>query len=913
MRRMWLRLWHALRPSLGERELEREIGSHLALLEDEFRRRGSSPEAARAAARRALGSTALTMDRHRDARSLVWIDDLRWDLAYAARLLQKNPLFALTASLSLAIGIGANTTIVTIANALLLRPPAGVAEPDALVDVSRGEDGKSFPSNFTSAYPYYRDVQARTTTFAGLYGYELDVHAISVGLPGGTEYAFANAVTTNYFSVLGVAPAAGRLFGGADRDQPGASPVVVLSHRFWMRSFGGDASVVGRELLVNRQRFTVIGVADEGFRGTNVIAPDAWVPMGMVAAIEPGTTRLTSRVPNGLGIGGRLRRGISRAEAAAELDVIAHDLEREHPVEDRGTRLRVARLSSVPGALATVAARLFAVLLALVSVVLVIASANIAGVLLARAAARRREMAVRAAIGAGPGRLARQLLGETLLLFAIGGAAGLGLARVMTSLLLASVPGFPIPIEIALPLDLHVFGYATVLALVAAVLAGLAPALHVGGVDVVSGLKHESSAVPERMRTRSSFVVAQVALSIMLVVVAGLLLKALQRVSAVDRGFDAQGVEAVSLDLDAAGYTAATGTRLVRDVVERLRELPHVQAAAISQFVPGRGGVDVALTVPGTAPPDGQRYFSGTMSAVDDDYFATLRLPLIAGRAFTPADRDGTQPVVIVSEAAARRWWPGQPAVGKFVLRHGRGPDGRDAVIPLAVVGVARDVSPPIGASRDAERRQPRAQDDARATASPALTALMLYVPFGQQYASRLTVLTRSTTGRGIGSEVRAAVRSLDPQLPMLAPQPLESQTGPVYLQLRIAAAVAGGVGLVGLLLAAIGIYGLTAYTTARRTRELGIRVAMGAQRRDIVGMILGQGLSLVVIGAAIGLGLALAASRLFTSLLFGVPPFDPPTFVAAAALFAAVGIAACYLPCRRALSIDAVEALRYD
>jgi predicted permease len=913
MRRLILRLWNALRPAAGEPELAREIASHLTLLEDDFRRRGMDADEARAAARRAVGSTALAGDLHRDARSFAWLDDLRWDLAYAARLLRRNPLFAMTAALSIAIGIGANTTIVTIANALLFRPPAAVVDPDRLIDVSRGEEGRSFPSNFTTSYPYYRDVLARTRTLAGLYGYELDLPAVSIGLPGGTEYAFANAVTTNYFGELGVVPSAGRVFGAADSDAPDASPIVVLSHRFWTRSLGGDRSVVGRDVSINRQRFTVIGVAAERFRGTNVVAPDLWVPMGMVGVIRPGSRRLTDRMPNGLGMGGRLRPGVSMAQAAAELDVIARALEREHPVEDRGTRLRVARLSSAPGAIATVAAGLFALLLGLVSVVLAIASANIAGVLVARAAARRREMAVRAAIGAGRARLTRQLLSETVLLFTLGGAAGLLVARSLTALLLAAVPGFPVPIEISLPLDLRVFAYTAAIALVAALASGLAPALHVCRADVVSGLNHESSGVAEPLRLRSAFVVAQVALSIALVVVAGLLTKALARVGAVDRGFDARGVETASLDLASAGYTPATGARFAGDLVDRLRALSDVDGAAMSQFLPGRGGVDVDLTVPGTAPLDGQPYFMATANAVGDDFFSMLRLPLAAGRAFTPADREGTQPVAIVSESAARMFWPGQTPVGRYLLRHQRRRDGEDVVTPLVVVGVARDVSPPIGASSVTARRDVAPKNDDAPAIVAASSAGMLYLPFAQHYVSRVVLLVRATKARAIGTEVRDVVRSLDPRLPMLAPQPLESQTGPVYLQLRIAASVAGGVGLVGLLLAAMGVYGLTAYTTARRTREIGIRVAMGARRSDIVGLILSQGLSLVGIGSAVGLLLAAAASRLFSGLLFGMRPFDPPTFAATAALFAVVGLAACCVPIRRAVSIDAAEALRHD
>ena len=674
----------------------------------------------------------------------------------------------MTAVLSLAIGIAANTTVFTIANALLLRPPAGVADPARLIDVSRAEQGRTFPTNFTSSYPYYRDLRQRTTTLAGVYAYELDLHAASIALPGGTEYAFANAVSPNYFDVLGVAAAAGRLLDATDRDEPGASAVVVLSHRFWTRSFGADRGVVGRDVRINRQTFTVIGVAAEGFRGTNVVAPDVWVPMGMVGVIEPGSTRLTSRAPNGLAMGARLKRSASIAQAAAELDVIARGLEQEHPVDDRGTRLRAARLTSVPGALATVAAGFFGMLLALVSIVLVIASANIAGVLLARAVARRREMAVRAAIGAGRARLTRQLLSETVLLFLAGAAAGLFLARATTSVLLASVPDFPVPIEISLPMDIRVIAYTTGIALIAALLSGLAPALHVCTTDVAAGLKHESSGVPERRRTRSAFVIAQVALSLALVIVAGVLVKAIARLGTIDRGFDPRGVATSSLDLASAGYTPVSGARFARDLVERLRALPGVEGAAVSEFLPGRGGADVDLTVPGSASADGRPSFA-TANAVGEDFFAMLRLTLAAGRAFTPADREGTQPVAILSESAARAFWPGEPAVGKYVLRHQRRRDGQDIVTPLAIVGVARDVSPPAGASGNTVRRDSALRDGA-ATAVVSTSAGMVYVPLAQSYTPRFMLLARSATGRPIGSGMRDAVRSLDPQLPMLVP-----------------------------------------------------------------------------------------------------------------------------------------------
>jgi predicted permease len=910
---LWRNLVHR---GHADRELDEEVRAAFDMLVDEKRSRGMRPEDARRAATLELGRVEHLKEQVRDVRAGALAETCVQDVRHGARLLRRNPLFALTAALSLAIGIGATTTIFTIANALLFRAPVGISEPDRLLDISRAEEGKPFPSNFTTSYPYYRDVRQRTKTLAGVYAYEFDLHPVSLGLPAGTEYAFANVVTANYFAVLGVVPAAGQLFTASDNDEPGASAVVVLSHRLWERRFNGDPAVVGQAVRINRHPFTVAGVAREGFRGTNLASPDLWVPMGMVEVAEPGTTRLTSRRPADVGMGGRLQPGVSSAQAAAELDVIARELERDNPVEDRGARLRVAGLSSVPGALATVAAGFFALLLALTSVVLIIACANVAGVLLAREAARRREIAVRIAIGAGRARLVRQVLTETMLLFLVGGAVGLFVARGMTSLLISILPAFPIPIEVSLPLDARVIVFTTGLALAAALLSGLAPALHVSEADVISSLKDESQGPSERLLARNAFVIAQIAFSIMLVVVAGLLVGALERTSSFDQGFDPQGVEVASLDLSSAGYTAATGALFVRDLVERLRALPGVEAATLSEFMPGRGGVDVRLTVPGVSPADGQPYFIGTWSAVDADYFATLRIPLVAGRGFSAADRAGTQPVIIVSETSARHFWPGQDPVGKYIARHDLRPKDEEAVTPLQVIGVARDLRPPLGAvQEDTPERIARNPRDGRPVtpSEPSPSKLMMYVPLHQRYASRFAILARTASGERIASEIRHLVSSLDPNLPMPAPQPLTSQTGTVYLELRIAASVAGSVGLVGLLLAAIGVYGVTAYTTARRTREIGIRMAMGAQRSDVVGMVLRQGISLVLVGSVIGLTLAAAGSRLFARLLFGMPPLDPVTFGGAAILFAVIGLVACYVPARRATQIDATEALRYE
>jgi predicted permease len=894
-------------------DLDEEIRATFDLVVDEKIAAGMHPDDARRAVTLEMGRVEIVKEQVRDIRAGAFADTVLKDLQYGARLLERNPVFAVTAVLSLAIGIAANTTIFTVANALLFRAPAGVSQPDRLVDISRAEEGRAFPSNFTTSYPYYRDTRQRTTTLAGVYAYEFELRPITVTLGEGTEYAFANLVTTNYFAVLGVVPAAGRLFTASDSEEPGASPIVVLSQRFWKERLNADPAAIGRQVRINRQPFTVVGVAAEQFRGTNVLSPDLWLPIEMVGVVEPGSSRLTNRRPAGVGMGGRLKPDASIDQTSAELDVIAMGLEREHPQDDSGARLRVAALSSVPGALATVAAGFFALLLALVSVVLIIASANVAGVLLARAVGRRREIAVRMAIGAGRARVVRQLLTETMLLFLLAGVAGLIVARWTTSLLLSALPAFTIPIDVSLPLDGRVIAFTIGIALVAALLSGLAPALHVSKAELVSGLKDESQGPSGKLHTRSLFVVAQVAFSIVLVIVAGLLVKALTRISTIDLGFDPRRVEAASLDLTSAGYGPAAGASFARDLVERTRTMPGVESAALAEFMPGRGGRDVNVTVPGTFPANGDPYFIGTWSAVDADYFTTLRIPLLAGRGFSAADRLDAQPVVIVNETAARYFWPGRDPIAKFIDWHQVRPSGEAALTRLQVIGVARDLRPPTGAAGGTPDRVTHVRADGQQIIAVPPSSLMMYVPIEQRYTPRFTLLARTRGDQQAAPEIRHLVRSMDPNLPMLTPQPLDSATGPEYVQLRIAASVAGCVGLVGLLLAAIGIYGVTAYTAAQRTREIGIRVAMGAQARDVVGMVLRQGLSLVFVGSVVGLLLAAAATRLFTRLLFGVPPLDPLIFAGAALLFAGIGLVACFVPARRATQIDAMAALRLE
>lgn len=812
-----------------------------------------------------------------------WIHDIR----YAARLLRRNPLFALTASLSLGIGIGATTTIFSIANGLLLRPPVGVADPARVVDIGRTQDGRDFDTN---SYPNYVEIRNLATTLSGVYAYR-NAEPISLSVPSGSERIYGSLVSANYFEVLGVRPRLGRLL--ISSDDVSEDGVVVIGSRLWADRFNADASIIGRSITLNGRPFTVVGVAPEHFQGTTVLTSDVWVPIVAAPEIMPrhDASLLTNRGATWLVMGGRLKQGVSLAVAQAELNAIAAALVREFPDENRGRGLRVDRLSSIPGNTKIVAGFL-GLLTGIVGMVLVIASTNVAGVLLARAAARRREMAVRLAIGASRGRLIRQLITETMLLFAIGAGAGVAMARVMTALLVAILPTLPVPASVSFAIDGRVLAFAIGIALVAATLSGLVPALEALRANLVGGLKEGTSGAGSRGRLRHAFVVGQVALSLVLIVAAGLFVRALQRADAIDRGFDPRGVELASIDLSLAGYTDRTGPVFARTLLERVHHLPDVESATLAAILPlggdalGLGG----LQVPGKTP-QGQPFLDADWNVVEPGWFETLRMPLVRGRDFNTEDRDGKPFVVIVNETAARQWWPGEDPVGK-VLRQQTGGPRSPETRPLQVIGVARDAK-------------------YRFLGDPPRP--FVFVPLAQQYLSRMTIVARTRDGHRIAAALRNVLRSMNPNLPIVTAQTLEDYAAIGLVPQRVAASLAGSLGIVGLLLAAIGIYGITSYMVTSRTREIGIRMALGADAVDVVRLVLRQGMTLALFGVAIGLALAATTMRAIGSLLFGVQPNDAITFGGAAALFCAVALAACYVPAKRALSIAASDALRHE
>jgi predicted permease len=808
------------------------------------------------------------------------------DLRYGFRRLIKTPGFTLVAVVSLALGIGANTAIFSLVDTVLLRP-LPVREPKQLVELyGTLHKGADYTIQSHLNFKDYGDRSG--DVLSGLLGYRFA--AMSLSHNGANERVWGYMVSGNYFDVLGVQPAIGRGFLPEEDKTPGSHPVAVLSYGCWQSRFGGDPSVVGRTASINNRQFTIVGVAPKGFIGTEIAySPEVFVPFMMAKEIEPGSTWLESRTEDNLFAVGRLKDGVTKAQAEAALAALTNQLAQEHPQENEGRGLRLLPPGLFLPEIRDSVITFSAVLMGVVGLVLLLACVNLANLLLARATERRKEIAIRLALGASRARLVRQLLTESVVLSLAGGALGLLIATWVNDL----VSAIKLPTDIALVFDLRidwrVLAFTLAVSLLTGVVFSLLPALQSSNPDVVPALKDETSLGGfRRSRLRNALVVAQVALSLVLLISAGLIVRGLQAAQAMRPGFNPQNAVALSFDLGLQGYDEQRGRAFQREIVERAKQLPGVRAVTLTNNLPL--SIDYSssgIYIEGQPAPKNSDLPLATPFFAGLDYFKTLGIPLVSGRDFTAQEDKRESRVAVVNETFARKFWHGGDAVGKR-FNFGSPDDPYWTVIGVAADGKYNTLG---------EEPKP-----------------VVYRPLMRDYNSNVTLVARvEGDPRGALASLRDAVGSLDPTLPIYSPKTLTEHMNIPLFPARMAAMVLGSFGVLALLLAAIGIYGVMSYVVAGRTREIGLRMALGADRRSVLRLSVGQGMTLAVIGLGVGLALALAAARLLTSQLYGVSPTDPATFAGVVALLASVAFLACYLPARRATKVDPMIALRYE
>ena len=801
---------------------------------------------------------------------------------------------------SLAVGIGFNTALFTVVDALLLKP-LPVREADRLVDVftNGSADNGDFASS-TSSYPDYLDLKAQNEVFEDVCGYTAMFAPLN--LADRSRLVLGESVTGNYFQVLGIGAAIGRTIL-PDDDKPGADRVAMVSYRYWKRELGGSPSAIGRAMTLRGDAFTVVGVTPPGFNGmVSILSPDVWVPVTASLAFEPigihdtvpspgATTRLNRRGDRWLWIRGRLKRGRTVADAAANVEVIMQRLAAAYPATNKNRHMSAKATTDIhfhPAADQTLVP-IAAGVMAVVGLVLLIACANVASMLLARASSRRREIGIRLAIGASRGRLVRQLMTESLVMSLLGAIAGTLLAVWATRALQSIHLPLPIPLAFDLRIDLRVLSFTLAVTIVAGLLAGLAPAVQASSPELVSGLRGE--AIVPRSARRSwtagdALVAAQIAVTAVLLVVAALLVRSVAAAERTDVGFQIQHLAVVSMDPAMAQYNDDRVRRFYEDALARVRAIPGVEAAALATRVPFSINYNRwSIFVPGHHQP-GQTD-TVEVTAVSPEYFHTVGVPLVEGRVFTDDDRPNTPSVAVVNETFARRYWPGQTAVGKtFRSRSSEGPE-------FQIVGV-------VG-------------DHKVNTVGEAPTPFVHFAR-AQRPNSYSSIIART---RGDASallrDMGRALLSLEPNLVFIENQTMEAEVGATLFPVRASAWLVSLVGAMAMLLAAIGLYGVIAYSVARKTREIGIRMALGAKPGAVLAHVMRHGLAVAIGGLAIGALVAAAAARLIAGALYGIGTGDPVSWLSAAGLLLGVSAVANLVPAWRAARVDPSVALRTE
>jgi predicted permease len=806
------------------------------------------------------------------------------DLRYAVRQLRKSPGFALTAVLTLALGIGANSTITSWIDSTLLDPIPGVAHTSDMVTLMRGDRSEHPTPPFS--YSDFVDIRDNAKTFTGMLAYHDDFMSITES--GKPERIYGALTSANYFEVLGVKPVLGRtLLPTLANERKGAAE-VVLGYDLWQNRFAGDPSVVGKSIQINLHPYTIVGVAPKGFQGCKSgLRAVVWIPLGMSQPVW-GWNPIEDRGVSWLQILGKLSPGVTPHQAGAELNLLMERIVDRYPESHRGSNsISTDPLWRSPFGANVYLAGTLPILLALAAVLLMLACANVADLLLVRSVARRREFAIRVSMGASRWRLVRQLMIENLLIALAGGAVAIVCTLWTARSLSAFLPPTTLPLSVNGSMNGTVLLATLLVSILTALASGIVPALRASALSPMTVLKDEAlntSGGLRRSRLAAGLVIAQVALSLLLLACAGLFVRSLNNAQKADPGFDPKGVLLATFDLDPMGYSDATGTEFQRQLLERVRQLPGVQSATLADFSP----LSFTIHSEGVAPegyvPRPHESMEADRGIVGPGYLQTLRTPLIAGRDFTDRDKAEAEPVAIVNQAFVNRYWPGQNAIGKNLVAGG----GHYTVVGVAANGKYR-----------------------RLTYEPAPLVLM---PLMQRYESEVILHVR-TSGDPLAltSAVERTVADLNPNLPLFNVATLQEsmQMGSVFE--RVAVIFAGAFGLLALILAAVGIYAVVAYSTKQRTHEIGIRIALGASKADVLRQVLGQGLRLTLAGLAVGVAVSLVLTRFLRGMLFGVATSDWLTYSTVSVVLCLVALIACFIPARRAASIEPMQALRTE
>ena len=866
-----LRLRSIFRRRKVDAELEEEIADHIEAQTRALVAKGMTLDQARIAARRRFGGAQQIKEECRERRGLGLLDSLIQDLRYAVRQMRRNRGFTAASVLTLGIGIGASTTVFSVANGIFVRSQGGIKAPSRLVEVTmaseardRGDNALSYPD-----FAYFRDHNKTLTGLTAFSG--LDVY-LNTG--SGPEQTLGMLVSGEFFDVMGCRPACGRFFLPEEDRIPGANPVAVISHRFWQKRYQGSTDVLGASLTINNHPYAIIGVTEESFSGPYAgFAPDVWVPLTMQPEAMPGE-RL-GRKAYWLESRGRLKPGSSIQQARADLSTLADQLRQEYPETNNSLGVLVEPASEVPGRFLSMVLGFLGILGVIVGLVFVIACSNVASMMLARAAARRKEVAIRLAIGASRARVIRQALIESTVLFLFGGGAGVLVALASNRLL---TPFIPEQMYLDCAVDWRVIGFGLITGLVAGTVFGLSPAIQSSRTDLLGALKGDRG-LGSGSRARSAFVVAQIAVSLVLLVGAALFLRSLHNAAKIDPGFNPEGVLTAEFNIGIQGYNEDKGRQFYRQLLNDLRTAPGVLETSLSRIIPLSGNsMRTGLSIGGD-----QHDIDFNM--VGPGYFHILQAPILAGRAFDDSDTKNSPHVAVVNQTFALRFFPGTDAVGK---QFGIGKD------TLQIIGVAKD------GKYDTPGEGQRS---------------FFYEYAEQYYTPKMTLLIRCNNSDlpSVVAEFRRQVVELDKNLPVPSVIPMPEKTGFSLLPLRLAASVAGVLGALGLLLASVGIFGLVSYSVTQRTAEIGIRTALGAGRNAVILMVVIHGLKLVAVGAVIGLTASLGLTQALKSLLYGVGSADPLSFGGMTLLLVAVAAVASFVPAWRGSGVDPVTALRYE